>query len=189
MELDGSSKHNNTSNNLTVLVGICNLPSRIYNLDCKSVKKTYHKYLIAHDKLVSTSVNQYNYIDTCTVGSFYKLYSNIGFDPNVIYFIRKRIYILRNFGSTLQKYHPPSSSSVSFPFLATFFTAAIHVKLSLAKYICFIRMAIVSDLEPLRGFQAQNMVYVFIQTSSYAKSIVHLKSFLVFKPKYVLRTC
>ena len=44
-------------------------------------------------------------------------------------------------------------------------------------------MVIVSDLEPLRGFQAQNIVSVFIQTGPYAESTVHLKFFLVSQPK------
>jgi hypothetical protein len=40
----------------------------------------------------------------------------------------------------------------------------------------------------LHGFQAQSMVYVFIQIGSYVESIVHLKPFLVSHPKYVRST-
>ena len=40
-------------------------------------------------------------------------------------------------------------------------------------------MVMVSNLEPLRGFQAQSMVSVFIKIGPYAESIVHLKFFLV----------
>ena len=43
-------------------------------------------------------------------------------------------------------------------------------------------MVIVSDLEPLRGFQAQSMVSVFIQIGSYVESIVHLKLFFGVPP-------
>ena len=68
------------------------------------------------------------------------------------------------------------------------FLAAIRAKLSLAKSICLLGMVIVSDLDPLRGFQAYSMVSVFIQTGLYAKSIVHLEPFLVCQPKYVHRT-
>jgi hypothetical protein len=43
-------------------------------------------------------------------------------------------------------------------------------------------------LEHLCGFQAQSMVSLFIQIGSYAESIIHLKHFLVFHPKYVRNT-
>ena len=119
---------------------------------------------------------------------FYKVYLNIRFDPNVIYFIRKRIHILNNLGSGLQKYHFLSSSSPLFPFSTLFSTAAIYVKLSLAKSICFVEMVIVSDLKPLHGLQAQSMVSMFIQTGSYAELIVYVKPFLVSQPRYVQST-
>ena len=44
-------------------------------------------------------------------------------------------------------------------------------------------MVIISVLEPLRGFKAQSMVSVFIQTGPYVESIVYLKLFLVSQPK------
>ena len=44
-------------------------------------------------------------------------------------------------------------------------------------------MVIIFYLEPLRGFQAQSMVSVFIHIDPYIESIVHLKPFLVSQPK------
>lgn len=69
----------------------------------------------------------------------------------------------------------PSSTSISFPILTSLFETAIHAKLSLANSIWFRGMVIDSNLEPVRDFQAQNMVFVFIQTNMYTKSIVHLE--------------
>ena len=77
------------------------------------------------------------------------------------------------------RYVSPSPSSALYPFLVSFSVAAIRAKLSLAKSICLWGMVIVSDLEPLRDFQAQNMVSVFIQTGPYDESTVHLINFLV----------
>ena len=76
-----------------------------------------------------------------------------------------------------------SPSSASYPFSASFSAAAIRAKLSLAKSICFWEMVIVFYLEPLRGFQAQSIISVFIQTGPYVESTVHLKPFLVFQSK------
>src|SRR5450631_275557 len=90
--------------------------------------------------------------------------------------------------SHLVCYVYPSPSSASYPFSASFSAAAIRAKLSLAKSICFWGMVIDSVLEPLRGFQAQSIVSVFIQTGLYAESTVHLKFFLVSQPKYVRST-
>ena len=76
-----------------------------------------------------------------------------------------------------------SPSSASYPFSVSFSIAAICAKLSLAKSICLLGMVIGSDLEPLRGFQAQSMVFVFIQTGSYVESTIHLKLFLMSQSK------
>jgi hypothetical protein len=51
------------------------------------------------------------------------------------------------------------------------------------KSIYFWGMVIVSDLEPLCGFQTQSIVSVFIQTGLYVESTVYLKLFLVSRPK------
>ena len=82
------------------------------------------------------------------------------------------------FNSNL-RYVSPSPSSASHSFSASFSATKIHAKLSLAKSICFWEIIIISDMEPLRGFQAQSMVSVFIQTGPYVESHVHLKLFLV----------
>ena len=74
---------------------------------------------------------------TCNVWIFCKVYLNIRFDPNVMYFIKKQKHILNNLGSGLWQYNSPSLSSISFPFSTPFFTAAICAKLPLAKSICF----------------------------------------------------
>ena len=70
------------------------------------------------------------------------------------------------------RYVSPSPSSALYPFSASFSAAAIRAKLSLAKFVCFWRMVIDSDLESLRGFQAQNMVSEFIQTGPYVETTV-----------------
>jgi hypothetical protein len=71
----------------------------------------------------------------------------------------------------------------SFPILTSSFVTAICAKLVLVNSIYFWGIVIVSNLEPLCGFQAQSIVHMFIKTGLYVKSIVHFNLFLVSQPK------